>query len=276
LEPAKRSAHRSLATGAETEAVLYQIGKFAQVSGITVKTLRFYDEVGVLLPASVNPLTGYRYYQPEQLEELASIMALRDMGVPLRDIREMKSKAGTTIGKRELLEGLHRRLKKSIQTAALSLKCIDAELDQIDRGVRSVPVLVKRKAALAIASVRSKVSSYEDIDRFEEMLLNSLPQEAIAEMRGVLWHRCADSGSLEGEPFVALKRRISSRSSCNMKQLPPATLACAYSRTDNDSAELAYDAIRRWIGSRGYKVIGPKREVYLDRALEIQFPINAA
>jgi effector-binding domain-containing protein len=156
------------------------------------------------------------------------------------------------------------------------VKWIDAELDQMNDNVRSVPVLMKRKAELAIASVRSKVSSYEETGRFEELLLKCLPQEAIAETRGVLWHRCADSGSLEGEPFVALKRRISNWSRCNQKKLPSATLACAYSKTDNDSAELTYDAIRRWIGSRGYKVIGPKREIYLDEALEIQFPINAA
>jgi DNA-binding transcriptional MerR regulator len=258
------------------KTILYQIGKFAQVSGITVKALRFYDEIGVLQPASVNPLTGYRYYQPEQLEELASILALRDMGVSLCAIREMKCKAGTIVRKRELLKDLRRRLEKSIRTAALSVKWIDAELDQMNDSVRSVPVLMKRKADLAIASVRSKVSSYEEIERFEEMLLKCLPQEAIGETRGVLWHRCADSGSLEGEPFVALKRRISNQSRCNQKQLPSATLACAYSKPDNDSAELAYDAIRRWIGSRGHKVIGPKREIYLDEALEIQFPINAA
>jgi len=145
----------------------------------------------------------------------------------------------------------------------------------VNDGVRALPVVLKRRPAMPVASVRSKVSSYEEIDRFEEMLLRSVPRAAMAETRGVLWHRCADSGSLEGEPFLELTRRLPSAGGYNLRELPAATLACAYSKTDNDSAEMAYDAIRRWIDCRGYKVVGPKREIYLDGALEIQFPVNA-
>jgi len=58
-------------------------------------------------------------------------------------------------------------------------------------------VVVKNRPDTVIASVRAKVKNYADILRFE--------QELIGDLRGVLWHRCADSGSLEGEPFVALK-----------------------------------------------------------------------
>ena len=258
-----------------TSPAVYTIGKFARVSGVSAKTLRFYAEVGVFRPANVNPLTGYRYYIPEQLGELASILALRELGVSLAVIRELNRKAPTGAGRRELLQELRTGLQRSIQTAARSLKWVNAELEQVNDGVRALPVVLKRRPAMPVASVRSKVSSYEEIDRFEEMLLRSVPRAAMAETRGVLWHRCADSGSLEGEPFLELTRRLPSASGYNLRELPAATLACAYSKSDNDSAEMAYDAIRRWIDCRGYKVVGPKREIYLDGALEIQFPVNA-
>src|ERR1700757_4080720 len=59
---------------------LYRIGKFADLSGVSSKTLRFYDEIGLLSPASIDARTCHRFYRPEQLEELASIRALKDMG----------------------------------------------------------------------------------------------------------------------------------------------------------------------------------------------------
>jgi effector-binding domain-containing protein len=91
----------------------------------------------------------------------------------------------------------------------------------------------------------------------------------------VLWHRCADSGSLEGEPFIALKQPVPTRSVYDVKQLPSATLACAYSASDEHRAEQGYDAIRRWMNIRGYRLAGPKRELYLDQMLEIQFPLES-
>jgi effector-binding domain-containing protein len=135
-------------------------------------------------------------------------------------------------------------------------------------------VMVKRRPAFPIASVRSKVARYSDIEGYEQELLASLPPECVGSTRGVLWHRCADSGSLEGEPFVALKRRAPARSSYDLKSLPFATLACAYAGLDELSSEQAYRALGRWIVARGFSLAGPKREIYLDQALEIQFPMH--
>jgi MerR HTH family regulatory protein len=72
----------------------YQIGEFAELGGVSAKTLRFYDEIGVFRPASVDPRTGYRRYSPQQLEELASILALKNLGVPLARLRELRGKRG--------------------------------------------------------------------------------------------------------------------------------------------------------------------------------------
>ena len=92
-------------------------------------------------------------------------------------------------------------------------------------------------------------------------------------VRGVLWHRRADSGSLEAEPFVTLKKPIPPKVGCERKHLPEATLACAYSGLGHESSEQAYAVIRRWMNVRGYRLAGPKREIYLGQTLEIQFPL---
>ena len=252
----------------------YRIGEFALLSGVSTKTLRFYDAIGLFRPAWVDARTGYRRYRPQQLEQFASILALKSLGVPLADIRNLCLRAGSGKDRQDLLSDVKRRIEQSIQTATQSLQCIDAALNELEVSKTPISVVVKRRPAISVASIRARVESYPGIARFEQELLKVLPPQSIGKLRGVLWHRCADSGSLEGEPFVELKHNVPFRSFYDVKQLPAATLACAYCGSDDDSAEQGYNAIRRWMNVRGYRVAGPKREIYLDQMLEIQFPLE--
>lgn len=63
------------------------IGEMARDSGLSVSALRFYDGAGVLVPAWVDPVSGYRWYGPGQLEESRLLARLRRAGMPLADIR---------------------------------------------------------------------------------------------------------------------------------------------------------------------------------------------
>ena len=136
-------------------AVQYRIGEFSNVSGISAKTLRFYDEIGLLRPASVDPRTGYRFYRPEQLEELASILVLKDLGVSLADIRSLFSRTGSVRDRRDLLSELKRKAEQSIQTAMQSLKWIQVALEEEDASRRAISIVLKRRPAISVASVRA-------------------------------------------------------------------------------------------------------------------------
>jgi len=63
-----------------------RIGVFARASSLSVKALRLYHEMGLLVPSVVDPETGYRAYSPSQLTDATIIRLLRDVGVPLQDI----------------------------------------------------------------------------------------------------------------------------------------------------------------------------------------------
>jgi DNA-binding transcriptional MerR regulator len=252
----------------------YRIGAFAQVSGVSAKTLRFYDQVGLLRPTRVDPRTGYRFYRPRQLEELATIVELRDAGASLADIRRLKDRPGFENSWRQVLHDLKKATERSIEQANRSLRWIDCLLDQEEDSRRPIPVVIKRRPAVAIASIRSEVHSYGEINRLEKELREALPRPAVGELQGVLWHRCADSGGLEGEPFVALRQRVPPRGAYDLRELPAAILACAYSSMKDDSADKTYNAISRWTQIKGYRVVGPKREIYHDQVLEIQFPVG--
>ena len=64
----------------------YSIGEFSRVTGLSVKTLRFYHEKGLLLPSSVDDATGYRFYDAGKVEKARVILRLREMEFSLEDI----------------------------------------------------------------------------------------------------------------------------------------------------------------------------------------------
>ena len=72
----------------------FTIGEFSKITGLTVKTLRFYHEQGLLRPAFVDPRTDYRYYDPGQVEAARAITFLRSLEFPVAEIRELLETAG--------------------------------------------------------------------------------------------------------------------------------------------------------------------------------------
>jgi DNA-binding transcriptional MerR regulator len=74
-----------------------QIGRFSRLTGLTVKALRHYDELGLLRPAGVDPENGYRSYEPEQVERAETIRMLRQLEVPLDDIARFLDADGSRV-----------------------------------------------------------------------------------------------------------------------------------------------------------------------------------
>lgn len=70
----------------------FRIGKLSEISNTPIKTLRFYDEIGVLAPASVDLWTGYRYYNEESVEKVFLIKTLKDLGFSLNEIKTFNFK----------------------------------------------------------------------------------------------------------------------------------------------------------------------------------------
>src|SRR5262249_43355341 len=68
---------------------MFTIGEFSRITGLTVKTLRFYHEAGVLAPSFVDPQSGYRYYDRAQVQAARIIAFLRSLDLSLDDIKEI-------------------------------------------------------------------------------------------------------------------------------------------------------------------------------------------
>jgi DNA-binding transcriptional MerR regulator len=71
------------------EMCMYKIGEFAGIFGLSIKTLRIYDHIGLLKPAYIDKESGYRYYMPEQVQALNVIIELKSIGFSLKEIKEV-------------------------------------------------------------------------------------------------------------------------------------------------------------------------------------------
>ena len=66
---------------------MYRIGEFSALTGASVKTLRYYDEINLLKPSSVDKFTNYRYYTEEELKQFKRIEYLKRLGFTLEEIK---------------------------------------------------------------------------------------------------------------------------------------------------------------------------------------------
>jgi DNA-binding transcriptional MerR regulator len=81
------------------------IGRFADATGLTVKALRHYDDIGLLVPARVDEDNGYRYYDTAQVEDAVTIRRLRALELPLDEIRELLAADGEDFRDRLVAHG---------------------------------------------------------------------------------------------------------------------------------------------------------------------------
>lgn len=67
---------------------MYKIGDFSKITGISVKTLRYYDEINLFKPSYQDYFTGYRYYEDNQIDEIQKIKKLREINLSLNEIKD--------------------------------------------------------------------------------------------------------------------------------------------------------------------------------------------
>src|SRR5262245_12518586 len=264
---------------------MFRIGDFSRLSQVSVKALRFYDEVGLLKPTYVDRDTGYRYYSATLLPRLNRILAFKELGFSLAEIVHLLEGDQPVDSVRESLQSRRAELARTIERTRAQLIEVETWLAQIDQAGR-VPdyeVTIKRVAPRLVASVRDTLSSYADADDLFDELHSHLKHRGSPLERGAIWHSCAGQGqSIDCEAIVFLREGARSARRARVYELPGATVACVIHQGSDETCERAYRAARSWIKSHGYAVAGPNREVYWQGGVaqddgsgvtEIQYPI---
>ena len=144
---------------------LYKIGMFAAMNHVTVKTLRFYEEQGLLIPALIHPETGYRYYTLSQMAVLHQITALKQAGFTLEEIAHINAGAD----EEAVLLKKKAELLAKISELTRQIAVVDGYLSKRKNGLSS-PVLVKTIPETTVAAMKIRLESYDCLfDRMPEM-----------------------------------------------------------------------------------------------------------
>jgi DNA polymerase-3 subunit beta len=152
--------------------VVRTIGRIARESGLSVSALRFYDGAGVLIPASVDPDTGYRYYAADQVVVARLVASLRRVGMPLAGIREVLAHRHDRAVVDGLLDRHLHRLEQGLADARRELSSARSLIAQEDL-VSSTTVTVRgADLADALRAVRFAVGSDPDLPALSGVLLD--------------------------------------------------------------------------------------------------------
>ena len=89
MEQKNEEIHEEKQIEEDAEAVLLKIGEMADFFQISVKAVRIYEKKGIITPAYIDPESGYRYYTPDQLHQLAALLELKALGFSLDEIKDV-------------------------------------------------------------------------------------------------------------------------------------------------------------------------------------------
>lgn len=163
------------AHGNEVYVRMYKIGELSKLCNISVKTLRYYDSEGILCPEEIDAFTGYRYYSAAQLSDCYRILAMKELGFTLEEI-----KAGQKLPGRELLglladkeEELHTLLTRTQQRIATLRRLSGA----IKEEKTMYNIVIRKSEEIHIAYIRLLLADRSHSHRALAALRNALPRE---------------------------------------------------------------------------------------------------
>lgn len=99
-----------------------RIGEFARLAGVTVKTVRYYANCGLIVPAFIDPSTSYRFYRGDQLHILGRVRRLRRLGLSIAELRTWLASPEGSVQRMNLLQGLKRTVQLQMLDTANALQ----------------------------------------------------------------------------------------------------------------------------------------------------------
>lgn len=248
----------------KTSDTLYKIGMFAAMNHVTVKTLRFYEEQGLLIPALIHPETGYRYYTLSQMAVLHQITALKLAGFTLEEIARIHSGADE---KAVLLKKKSELLAK-IADLTRQIAVVDGYLSK--KKIRlSAPVLIKTIPETTVAFMRIRLESYDCLfDRMPEM--GALMEKAgcTCALPEYCFTNYLEPGYQGGEILVEICESVveakKETGALHFKTLPEIQAACVFHKGSYRTFSESYETVLRYIEENGYEIAGEIRESYID------------
>jgi DNA-binding transcriptional MerR regulator/effector-binding domain-containing protein len=270
---------------------MIKIGDFARLSQISVVTLRYYDEMDLLKPVKVDAFTGYRFYSSDQLPRLNRILALKDLGFSLDQIKLMLADGLSLEQLRSMLTQQRSEVRRRLADEQDRLVRIEARLRQIEmeNKMSNYDVVIKTVPAMLVASRRVTIPTNDQVPNYlgpAYMETYDYVQKQGARDVGpcfALWHSPADVYENEdAEAIVPIDRPLAGTDRVKVYELPLTQVASVVHQGNFEDFTQGHAALLEWIDANGYKIVGPYREIYIqhdkgnlsDSTTEIQFPVE--
>jgi DNA-binding transcriptional MerR regulator len=175
------------------------IGEFAREAGLTAKALRLYDETGLIVPAEVDPVSGYRYYGHDQLDRARLVSRLRLVGMPLARIRQVADLPDDAAAAAVASYG--RQVEADTRTRRARLHALVEEMRAKETHMSGIPTQVR-----AVASRSGQGGRAEQLDALEALEKTWLVADATGQGGNAAQVALAAflDGALEGEPVTVL------------------------------------------------------------------------
>lgn len=251
---------------------MFKIGEFSKLATVPASQLRYYDEVGLFSPALVEPETGYRYYKADQFETLNQIIALKELGFSLKQIRHQLETKLSLVEMRSMLELKKAQAERSLENELFRLAAIEARLKVLDEDSPVIPTVIKSIPEQHMWSVRSvfedPCETVELMHQLETLALeHSDPQRF--RMTAIMYDNEFQLSNMDLEiGFTSsdeLRVPKEYRGLSLRKSVLPAMerAVTAIRKGGFDQATACYGAIGTWLGQKKSNVLLPGREVFL-------------
>lgn len=235
---------------------LLTIGRFARLCRLSVKQLRHYDEAGLLLPARVDPATGYRYYTAAQAGDALTIALLRDLDVPLAAIAAVLAAHGPE--RAAALQAERDRLAAKIARDTERLALLERLADGVLPAYR---MDVADEPAHDLAAVRATATRADLGEKIGGCIGAVMAAVGGRAWTPPLWGLFPLD--VDGEMSIAAAVRAEAAPGTVRVRLPAGRAVTTVHTGGYAELPLAYTALFSWIHERGLRPLAPVREAYL-------------
>lgn len=246
------------------------IGEFSTMTMLSRKALRHYHDLGLLEPADVDPVTGYRYYDVAQVELARLIRRFRDLDMPVPDLKSYV--AATDDGARQAILSAHLdRLEGQLVQTQESVAALRALIAPVGPPIR---IEIREEPTLLAAAITQTVR-LDDIGtwwhgarRELDDALQSAGVVATGPLGGLYDHALFADEEGEATLWLPVGAELAADGRMAMTQIPGGLFAVAVHEGPDDGIDETYAALGSYVAARGTSAHAPLREHYLTGLLD--------
>ncbi len=270
---------------------MLKIGDFARIGQVSVRMLRHYDALGLLVPAHVDAWTGYRSYSAEQLARLNRLVALKELGFTLEQVHSLLEGDRTGDELLAMLRMRQEQLTAEADQARRRLADVERRLRLIERegSMSDYEFVTKALPALRLAELTADVDAQPEIGEAIGPLYQRLAPAILATGAplgpSIGWYEMDAEGG--GRIHAAWEYAGAPAPGFEIAELPTeASAVCTTYVGPVTHINEPWQAVARHIEASGLQVGGPCREIYLEQpadldpegqwVVEIQMPVQPA